>query len=346
MAHASVAERLSNFPLQFHATAHSVRYVWRITILNRCGGLNPFTMWREYRNQAARLEALRGYRIILTASEHMRAEYLKYGFPAEAARRVHLPVVDYHRRARERHCYRRRDCGLDEGGKPSFNLLQGFASASAIVLYAFDPLMLCGKDVRRWRLDDRRDELRHAILRLPNTIRYSETFDVPLSDLVRTVRENQLEGIVAKRAGSEYRSGERSADWVKWHANKGQEFVIGGYTLNGNALDSILVGYYKGRDLMYAGSVRAGIPSEFPPVLAPHFEKLRTTRCPFADLPDRTEGRRGEGLTAAKMVLCRWLHPVVFARIEFLEWTPENRLRHPRFAGIRRDKDPKETVRE
>jgi ATP-dependent DNA ligase len=77
-----------------------------------------------------------------------------------------------------------------------------------------------------------------------------------------------VETIVAKRAGSEYRSGERCADWVKWHANRGQEFVIGGYTLNGSALDSILVGYYARRDLMYAASVRAGIPTQFPPGLA------------------------------------------------------------------------------
>jgi bifunctional non-homologous end joining protein LigD len=111
---------------------------------------------------------------------------------------------------------------LDKDGKPSFNLLQGFGRASAIVLYAFDLLMLSGRDVRRWRLDDRREELRVIVRRLPNTIRYSETFDVPLSDLVRTVREHQLEGIVAKRARSEYRSGERCADWVKWPANRGR----------------------------------------------------------------------------------------------------------------------------
>jgi bifunctional non-homologous end joining protein LigD len=185
---------------------------------------------------------------------------------------------------------------LDEVGKPSFNLLQGFGNASAIVLYAFDLLMLRGKDVRRWPLDDRREGLRHILRRLPNTIRYSETFNVSLPELMRTVRKHQLEGIVAKRAGSEYRSGERCADWVKWRANRGQEFVIGGYALNGNALDSILVGYYEDRKLMYAASVRAGIPSEFRHVLAPHFEKLRIPRCKFANLPDRTEGRWGEGL--------------------------------------------------
>jgi ATP-dependent DNA ligase len=67
---------------------------------------------------------------------------------------------------------------------------------------------------------------------------------------------------------------------VKWRANREQEFVIGGYTLNGNARDSILVGYYKGRDFMYAGRVRAGIPSEFRLAPPPYFEKLRVPRCP------------------------------------------------------------------
>jgi len=85
---------------------------------------------------------------------------------------------------------------------------------------------------------------------------------------------------VAKRAGSQYRSGERSADWVKWRANRGQEFVIGGYIPNGDALDSILVGYYEGRDLMYAASVRAGIPREFRRVLLPHFPRAAETAMP------------------------------------------------------------------
>jgi bifunctional non-homologous end joining protein LigD len=66
---------------------------------------------------------------------------------------------------------------LDENGKPSFNLLQGFGSAHAIVFYAFDLLMVRGKDSRLWQLDDRRGQLREIILTLPDTIRYSETFN-------------------------------------------------------------------------------------------------------------------------------------------------------------------------
>jgi bifunctional non-homologous end joining protein LigD len=67
--------------------------------------------------------------------------------------------------------------------------------------------------------------------------------------MMRAVREHQLEGIVANRAGSQYHSGERSVDWLKWRANRGQEFVIGGYVPNGSVIDSQLVGYYVGGDL-------------------------------------------------------------------------------------------------
>jgi bifunctional non-homologous end joining protein LigD len=235
---------------------------------------------------------------------------------------------------------------LDEHGKPSFNLLQWMDKADGIVLYAFDLLMLNGRDVRLWPLGERRDALRELIDALPVTIRYSETFNVSLAELTNAVRRNRLEGIVAKRAGSHYCSGEHSADWLKWRANRGQEFVIGGYLPNGDVLDSILVGYYEGRDLIYAGSIRAGIAPEYRRARLPHFEELRKQRCPFANVPDRGEGRWGEGLTAAKMAMCRWLDPFIVVRVEFLEWTPDNRLRHPRFAGIRSDKDARDVTRE
>jgi hypothetical protein len=63
--------------------------------------------------------------------------------------------------------------------------------------------MWCDKDVRLWPLEERREQLRQIIPHLPEAIRFSETFDVPLSELIREVRQHQLEGIVAKRAGSE-----------------------------------------------------------------------------------------------------------------------------------------------
>jgi bifunctional non-homologous end joining protein LigD len=96
---------------------------------------------------------------------------------------------------------------VDDHGKPSFNLLQGFGDAQAIVLYAFDLLMLRGNDFRLRTLEDRREQLRQLVPNLPDTIRYSETFNVSLAELMRAVKKHELEGIVAKRSGSPYRLG-------------------------------------------------------------------------------------------------------------------------------------------
>jgi ATP-dependent DNA ligase len=196
-----------------------------------------------------------------------------------------------------------------------------------------------------WPLEERREQLHKITQRLPPVaIRYSETFNAPVQQLIRAVKEHRLEGIIAKRAGSRYRSGKRCEDWLKWRANRGQEFVIGGYVPNGGVLDSILVGYYDPRQLIYAGRVRSGLRGAAASLAAASGEAT-IHGCPFSNLPERTDGRWGDGLTAAKMEMCRWLDPVLVARIEFLEWTPENRLRHPRFAGLRSDKDAREVVR-
>jgi DNA ligase D-like protein (predicted ligase) len=235
---------------------------------------------------------------------------------------------------------------LDEGGKPSFNLLQGYGTEADTVMYAFDVIMLRGKDMRAWALEERRAALHDVVCAVSGTIRYSENFNVPCAQLVEVVREQRLEGIVAKRTGSPYRSGERSGDWLKWRADRGQEFVIGGYVPDGDRIESLLVGYYSGGDLLYAARVRAGISVGTRRVLMPFLQELLSPQCPFTNLPERTEGRWGEGLTLQKMQMCHWLEPFLVARIEFLEWTPENRLRHPRFAGIRDDKGFRDVVRE
>jgi hypothetical protein len=46
--------------------------------------------------------------------------------------------------------------------------------------------------------------------------------------------------------------------------------------------------------------------------------KSWASSCPFVNLPDRAEGRWGEGLTAGKMAMCRWLDPFIVIRIGFL----------------------------
>lgn len=236
---------------------------------------------------------------------------------------------------------------VSEDGLPSFNLLQNFGSAThAILFYAFDLLILAGTDLRSRPLEQRRALLRELIPTVGDPVRHSETFDVPAAELLAIVRQHGLEGIVAKRRNSSYRSGDRSGDWVKLRANKGQEFVIGGYVPSSTTFDSILVGYYQGRDLTYAARIRAGFVTALRQKVFSQFRGLEIAQCPFVNLPERGKDRWGEGLTAEDMKHCRWLKPHLVASIEFLEWTPENRLRHPKFIRLRDDRDAEQVVRE
>lgn len=182
----------------------------------------------------------------------------------------------------------------------------------------------------------------HADSRLIN----SETFDVPAGELLAIVRQHGLEGMVAKRRNSTYRPGDRSGDWVKQRANRGQELVIGGYVPGSSTFDSILVGYYEGRALRYAARIRSGFVSALRQKVFTQFRGLEISKCPFVNLPERGKGRWGEGLTAEDMEHCRWLKPRLVASIEFLEWTAENRLRHPKFVALRDDREAQQVFRE
>src|SRR5215831_261758 len=73
---------------------------------------------------------------------------------------------------------------------------------------------------------------------------------------------------------------------------------------------------------------------------------LIISKCLFVNLPERHKGRWGEGLTAADMEKCVWVRAEIVTRIEFLEWTESDHLRHSKFAGLRDDKDPRKVIKE
>ena len=232
-------------------------------------------------------------------------------------------------------------------GRPSFSSLQNFRyGAAAILFYAFDAPVVAGADLRSKPLATRREMLRNLIPSLHDTIRFSETFDASATELMAAVRSHGLEGVVAKRRDSSYKPGDRSGAWVKVRANRGQELVIGGYIPASTTFDSILVGYYEGRDLMYAGQIRNGFTPASRRTVFADFEGQSISKCPFRNLPESGKGRWGEGLTAEDMKRCRWLKPQLAAAIEFLEWTSDDRLRHPRFVALRHDRMAREVTRE
>lgn len=128
--------------------------------------------------------------------------------------------------------------------------------------------------------------------------------------------------------------------------NQGQEFVIGGYTLGGKTFDALIFGYYEGEQLMYVARTRNGFTPALREQLLKRFRALETRECPFANLPEARSGRWGQGLTAAKMKDCQWLNPELVGQFEFVEWTPDDHLRHSRFVALREDKRAKNVRRE
>jgi DNA ligase D-like protein (predicted ligase) len=237
---------------------------------------------------------------------------------------------------------------LDAEGRPSFNMLQNYGSEGApLHFFIFDVLILKGKNVMGETLVKRRELIEERVLpTLADPIRYSPSLEGSLKDLVRSVKAQGLEGLVAKRRDSKYEPGLRSGAWQKMRVNAGQELVIGGYTPSPKNFDALVIGYYDGPNLIYAARTRNG----FTPALRGElFKKLRLLEikeCPFANLPEKKAGRWGAGLTATKMAECRWLKPLLVAQFEFVNWTEDLHLRHSRFMALRDDKKAKDVRRE
>jgi DNA ligase D-like protein (predicted ligase) len=237
---------------------------------------------------------------------------------------------------------------LDEAGRPSFGALQNAVSSTTpIVYFVFDVLVLAGRNVMSEPLEARRKLLERRVLpKLGDPVRYIGELDATLRDLVESVKAQGLEGLVAKRRDSRYESGLRSGAWLKMRINRGQEFVIGGYTIGTSTFDALIFGYYEGDHLIYAARTRNGFTPALRGQLFRKFRELEIPDCPFANLPEEKSGRWGQGLTKAKMKDCRWLNPQLVGQFEFLEWTGDNHLRHTKFVGLREDKVARDVRRE
>ncbi|MFL6567540.1 MAG: non-homologous end-joining DNA ligase, partial [Chthoniobacterales bacterium] len=232
-------------------------------------------------------------------------------------------------------------------GKPSFQMLQNRGSSGRewqIVYYAFDLLHLDGRDLKREPLEKRKAELKRAIAGSP--LLYSAELKGDPDEIIESIQSAGLEGVIAKRRDSPYQPSGRTSAWLKLRLGLAQEFVIGGYNPDGAIFQSLLVGYYEGRKLIFAGKVRQGFNPASRRALMEKLVPLRTDKCPFANLPSSKKSHFGEGVTADDMKKLRWLKPKRVAQVRFAEWTSYGLLRHATFLGLREDKNAREVARE
>ncbi|MGW0734849.1 non-homologous end-joining DNA ligase [Streptomyces sp. NPDC002851] len=210
---------------------------------------------------------------------------------------------------------------------------QARASSVAVTYYVFDLLRLDGKDLTRLPLRTRKSLLRRG-LRFAAPLRFTPHRNEGGPRLLADACERGWEGLIAKDADGPYVP-RRSTDWLKLKCGRGQEFVIGGFTEPAGSrigFGALLLGYYEDGTLRYAGKVGTGYDQA----------ALRRIR---GLLDEREEDRSPFGEPVRERA-AHWVRPELVAEVGFTEWTRDGMLRHPRFKGLRDDKEPSEVVRE
>jgi bifunctional non-homologous end joining protein LigD len=207
-----------------------------------------------------------------------------------------------------------------------------WGSQGRFTYHVFDILWLEGRDVTKLTLDARRELLVKLRLRSPVGTVEALDDDRPWE---RACSEG-WEGVIAKRRDSLYEH-RRSPHWLKMKCEARQELVVGGFTdPQGQrvGLGALLVGYFDGEDLVFAGKVGTGFDTKLLLDLRAQLDRLEIPKSLFT---------RAVGLPRLR---AHWVRPEIVVQVGFIEWTGHNKLRHPRLLGIRSDKAAREVVRE
>jgi bifunctional non-homologous end joining protein LigD len=237
---------------------------------------------------------------------------------------------------------------VDKNGRPSFELLQGRMGLVGeaeirrkmkeipVGYVIFDLLYLDGHSTMPLPYTERRRLL--EALKLKG--RYWQTPPSTAGDGKTTLAASKklgLEGVMAKRLDSTYQPGKRSDAWLKIKNHQGQELVIAGWLPGAGAregrIGALLIGYYDGPKLVYAGKVGTGFTEKMLDRLQRLLEPLRRDSSPF-----------DAGMPPPKGAI--FAEPKLVGEFEFTEWTRTGHLRHPAFKGLREDKDAKAVIRE
>lgn len=226
---------------------------------------------------------------------------------------------------------------LDQAGKAQFQLLQEYQSARRghLVYYVFDLLWLDGHDLRDAPLLRRKELLTQLVAGLAN-IKVSEHVEASGKAFFHAIKEQGLEGMVAKEGKSRYREGIRGKSWLKMRTHLRQEAVIGGFTKPQGSrkyFGALVLGVYRGNELVYIGSCGSGFDQKSLADVHARLEPMVQAACPFKKRPDTS--------TPA-----HWLTPQLVCEISFAGWTDDGHVRFPVFVGLREDKSAASVQRE
>jgi len=227
-------------------------------------------------------------------------------------------------------------CMLDEDGRASFSLMQRGEGSPAY--YLFDLLELERRPLIDQPLEQRREQLAELLVEGNPLVRLSAGFEDGAALLKAVVAQN-LEGVVAKRLGSPYRPGRRTADWVKVKTRQDGEFLVLGWTAgqgSREALGALVLGEGDGDTLAWVGNVGSGLDERSIGELLRRMEPLRVAKPPLDPVPKMPK-------TPARLVT--WIEPRLAVKVQFTERTRDGRLRAPVFLGMAEERAPRRRSR-
>lgn len=230
---------------------------------------------------------------------------------------------------------------LNDRGVPDFRTLQErmhvrnaravarLADAVPAIYMVFDLLRLEGRDLTAEPLERRREllaglDLTGSSWQVPAVFEDGEM-------LLEATRQQGLEGVVSKRAGSRYVPERRSPHWLKLAHRHRASYVVGGWRPQIGTTDrlaALLVGEVTQDGLAYRGRVGSGIAGRVGAALAELLSPLSAAGSPFVDEVPR--------LDAAGT---HWVEPVLVVDVD-THGLGHQRLRQPSFQGVRRDLAP------
>ena len=197
--------------------------------------------------------------------------------------------------------------------------------------HVFDVLWLDGQDLTGLMLEERRALLADLPLTAPlhrvHEVRGPKPWERACAD--------GWEGVIAKRRDSTYEH-RRSKHWLKMKCEVTGDFVVGGFTdpqRTRVGLGALLVGYYEGKEFVFAGKVGTGFDHAMLRDLRKRLDALEIPKPPFTVA------------TGLPRVRQHWVEPQIVVTVAFIEWTVHRKLRHSRLLGERADRDPRKVTR-
>ena len=227
---------------------------------------------------------------------------------------------------------------LNEHGLPVFQKLQNYQTdpSGELRYYVFDLLFLNGHNIMHLPLLERKSLISDVIEDVPQ-VYYCDHVDTMGKTFFQQAVDAGMEGVIAKKADSQYIPGSRSDNWLKIKAFESQEALICGFTdpkESSSPFGSLILGMHKDEELVYIGNCGTGFTNDIRKELMELFKPRITEECPFSQKPN-LKGRKAT-----------WLRPELICEVKFSEWTQSGNMRHPSYKGLRMDKTPTEIEKE